>query len=204
MSLKFLLLVSVFGIIMAQTFNRVQGVDETLDGFGGAIDGLIKIFNQVLKEIPELVYKLQNFNGSEQAMSDLIQEILDDLRQMISDINGILKNKTLKNVLGTLLIAFESILNGCLDQIQIIRDNLPLNSPVEIKKDVIKVQDLVEMIQKFLLSYRDVLKKVPALGKSLDLIENEVPGLVTGVFNGLMDGLCDIDDLLLLGHTLHS
>jgi hypothetical protein len=29
------------------------------------------------------------------------------------------------------------------------------------------------------------------------MIENEVPGLVTGVFNGLLDGFCDIDGLLL-------
>ncbi len=135
MSLKFLLLVSMFDIIMTQTFNRAQVVNETLDDFGGTIDGLIKIFNLILKEIPKLISKLQNFNGSEQALIDLIQEILDELRQMISDINEILKNKTVKDVIGTILIAFESILIGCLDQIQIIRDNLPLNPPAKIIKD---------------------------------------------------------------------
>jgi hypothetical protein len=125
----------MFDIIMTQTFNRAQVVNETLDDFGGTIDGLIKIFNLILKEIPKLISKLQNFNGSEQALIDLIQEILDELRQMISDINEILKNKTVKDVIGTILIAFESILIGCLDQIQIIRDNLPLNPPAKIIKD---------------------------------------------------------------------
>jgi hypothetical protein len=204
MPLKFLLLVSVFGIIMAQTFNRAQRVNETLDGLKGAIGSLIQIFNLVLKAIPKLVSKLQNFNGSAQTLSDLTQEILDDHRQMISDINEILKNKTLRNVLGTLLVAFESILNGLLEEIQIIRDNLPLNSPVEIKKDVSKVIDLVELIQKFLLSYRNVLTQVLDLDNSLNLIENKVPHLVTGVLNGLLDEICNNNDFLLLGPTLHN
>jgi hypothetical protein len=194
----------MFGIITTQTFNRVQGVNKTLDGFGGAIDGLIKIFNLVLKETPKLISRLQNFNGSAQALSDLIQETLDDLRQMISDINEILKNKALKNVFGTLLIAFESILSGCLDQLQIIRDNPPLNSPAQIKKDATEVKDLIEVIQKFLLSFRNVFTQVLVLDKSLNLIENEVPGLVTGVFNDVLDGLCNIDDGLLLGPPNHN